>query len=171
MGRVIKFEGTDTERQELAAKLKGWVKGEVTWAQVVGMTFEESRMIAQMGCDLAAAGRLEDARILFEGLVEGNPRDAGAQAALGTVYQKLGRLEDAMVAYEAALKVDSRHPIALANRGELRLRRGDREGVADLARAAESDPAGVTRAGQRARALVKAIAMNAVAQARAAEGH
>ena len=94
MGRVIKYEGgaMDTATAE---KLKAFVRGDLTWAEVEGMTFEEAKAIAQVGCDLAAAGRYEEARILFEGLVEGNPKDSASRAALGTVYQKLGRLEDA----------------------------------------------------------------------------
>ena len=38
-----------------AEKLKAFVRGEVTWAEVEGMTFEEAKAIAQVGCDLAAA--------------------------------------------------------------------------------------------------------------------
>src|SRR5918997_6694825 len=94
MGRVIKHPGDTTmeKTNEAAGKLKAFARGEVTWAEVEGMTFEEAKAIAQVGCDLAAAGRYEEARILFEGLVEGNPKDSASRAALGTVYQKLGRV-------------------------------------------------------------------------------
>ena len=50
-------------------------------------------MTRQVPNDLATAGRLEEARIIFEGLVEGNPKDSASRAALGTVYQKLGRID------------------------------------------------------------------------------
>ncbi|QRN99664.1 tetratricopeptide repeat protein [Archangium violaceum] len=161
MGRVIKYEGglMDTATTE---KLKAFVRGEMTWAEVEGMTFEEAKAIAQVGCDLAAAGRCEEARILFEGLVEGNPKDTASRAALGTVYQKLGRLQDAMREYSAALERDPRNPVALVNRGELYLRQGNRQGFTDIANAVEADPHGETSAGRRARALVKAIALAAV---------
>ena len=170
MGRVIKHEEAVAMRIEGGAvrRLKAFARGEATWAEVEGMTFEEAKAIAQVGCDLAAAGRCEEARILFEGLVEGNPKDAASRAALGTVYQKLGRLEDAVAEYSAALAEDPRNPVALGNRGELRLRAGDRQGFGDLARAVESDPRGDTAAGRRAKALVKAITLVAVEQAKAA---
>ena len=145
-----------------AEKLKAFVRGEVTWAEVEGMTFEEAKAIAQVGCDLAAAGRYEEARILFEGLVEGNPKDAASRAALGTVYQKLGRLQDAITEYSAALERDPHNPVALVNRGELYLRQGQRQGFTDVANAVEADPHGETAAGRRARALVKAITLVAV---------
>ncbi len=143
-------------------KLKAFARGEATWAEVEGMTFEEAKAIAQVGCELAAAGRYEEARILFEGLVEGNPKDAASRAALGTVYQKMGRLPEAITEYSAALERDPRNPVALVNRGELYLRQGQRQGFTDVANAVEADPHGETAAGRRARALVKAITLVAV---------
>ena len=93
-----------------------------------------------MGCELAAAGRYEEARVLFEGLVDGNPKDSASRAALGTVYQKLGRLQDAITEYSAAIERDPRNPVALVNRGELYLRQGLRQGFTDVANAVEADP-------------------------------
>ncbi|MFP2902629.1 tetratricopeptide repeat protein [Corallococcus sp. 4LFB] len=164
MGRIIKHEGGGEQRMETgtARRLKAFARGETTWAEVEGMTFEEAKAIAQVGCDLAAAGRLEEARILFEGLVEGNPKDSAAHAALGTVYQKLGRVEDALTEYTHALAGDPRNPVALTGRGELHLRRGERQGFTDIANAVEVDPHGETSAGRRAKALVKAITLVAV---------
>jgi Flp pilus assembly protein TadD len=147
---------------ETVSKLKAFARGELTWAEVEGMTFEEAKAIAQVGCELAAAGRYEEARILFEGLVEGNPKDAASRAALGTVYQKLGRLQDAIAEYSGALERDPHNPVALVNRGELYLRQGERQGFTDVANAVEADPHGNTVAGRRARALVKAITLVAV---------
>ena len=82
-------------------------------------------------------------------------------------YQKLGRTEDAITEYTAALDTDARNPVALANRGELRLKAGDRAGFKDLAKAVEADPYGETAAGRRAKGLVKAITMAAVQVAKA----
>jgi len=147
---------------ETVGKLKAFARGEVTWAEVEGMTFEEAKAIAQVGCELAAAGRYEEARVLFEGLVAGNPKDSASRAALGTVYQKLGRLQDAITEYSAALERDPQNPVALVNRGELYLRQGLRQGFTDVANAVEADPHGDTAAGRRARALVKAITLVAV---------
>ncbi|WP_224364006.1 tetratricopeptide repeat protein [Hyalangium versicolor] len=162
MGRIIKYQGDTTMENQTVQKLKAFARGEATWAEVEGMTFEEAKAIAQVGCELAAAGRYEEARILFEGLVEGNPKDAASRAALGTVYQKMGRLPEAITEYSAALERDPRNPVALVNRGELYLRQGQRQGFTDVANAVEADPHGETAAGRRARALVKAITLVAV---------
>jgi Flp pilus assembly protein TadD len=129
------------------------------------MTWEEANAIAEMGCELAGAGRLEEARILFEGLVAGNPKDSGSRAALGTVYQKLGRLEEAMGEYDAALAHDPKNPVALGNRGELLLKKGDRRGLLDLSLAVQADPKGETAAGRRAQWLVKLVAVASEAKA------
>jgi Flp pilus assembly protein TadD len=137
-----------------------------TLAELVGFTFEEAKAIGEIGCDLAAVGMLEEARRLFEGMLEMNAQDAAARAALGTVYQKQGRLQDAMEAYNTSLGTDPTQPIALANRGELRLRQNDRGGLEDLMSATRNDPTGITTGGRRARALLDALAQ--VAQAAAA---
>src|SRR5262249_8497571 len=100
-------------------------------------------------------------------LVAGNPRDTAARAALGTVYQKLGRVDEALAEYTATLSADPKNPVALANRGELRLKRGDRAGFDDLARAVDADPAAAPAAGRRAKGLVKGIAMAAAQVAKA----
>src|SRR3954470_25033488 len=134
-----------------------------TIAEVAGFTFEEAKAIAEIGCDLAAAGRLEEARVLFEGLVEMNPKDAAARAALGTVYQKQGRLQEALAEYTTAIEMDETQPVALSNRGELRLRRNDGGGVEDLLAATRSDPSGLTIGGRRAKALLSAMAQAASA--------
>lgn len=155
------------QTEQMKTKLRAYSRGEMTWAEVEGMTFEEAKAIAQVGCDLAAAGRLEEARIIFEGLVEGNPKDSASRAALGTVYQKLGRVEEAVAEYSEALAQDPKNPVALGNRGELRLKRGDREGFRDLAEAVHADPHGETAAGRRARSLIKAVTLIAVEQAKA----
>jgi len=134
-----------------------------TFAEIVGMSSKEAKAIAEIGSDLANAGRLEEARIVYEGLVVMNPKDAAARAALGTVYQKQGRLKDAMEEYSAAIGMDATQPVALANRGELRLRQNDRGGLEDLFAALVGDPSGLTAGGRRARALVGAMAQVASA--------
>ncbi|MGI5864502.1 MAG: tetratricopeptide repeat protein [Myxococcales bacterium] len=146
-------------------KMRRYFNDEITWAEVEGMTFEQAQQIGKLGCELAAKGRLQDARIIFEGLVAGNPKDTCAQAALGTVYQRLNRNDDARVCYDRAIELCEDNIVALANRGELRLRSGDVDGVADLTRAVKLDEKGMTAPGRRARALLKFLVDRAAAAA------
>jgi Flp pilus assembly protein TadD len=142
---------------EIQNQLMGFIKGETTWAELEGMTQEQAHDIAQIGCELAAAGRLDEAQIIFEGLLAGNPKDASAWAALGTVFQQLGRPDEALVQYDSAIACDSAHAVALANRGELRLRLGDTGGVEDLKAAVAADPDASSLAAKRAQAILGAI--------------
>jgi Flp pilus assembly protein TadD len=144
---------------ETVHRLRRFARGELTWAEVEGWTWEDAKAIAKVGCDLAADGRLNEALVIFQGMVAINPRDAGAHAALGTVFQKLDDKAKALAAYEAALAVDPRNVVALANRGELRLRAGEAAGADDLLAALEADPGHQVPATRRALAIVQAMAL------------
>ena len=127
-------------------KLLAFARGDATWAEVEGITAADAARMARTGVELAQAGRLREASLVFEAMVEVNPRDAGAHAAL------------------EALARDASHPVALGNRGELLLRLGRREGFGDVAAAVAADPEGRTAAGRRAARLAKAITADAVAR-------
>jgi tetratricopeptide (TPR) repeat protein len=131
-----------------------WARGEITWAQVEGFTEEQAREFAQTACQLARKGQLKKAAKIFEGLVALNPLDHASRAALGGVYQRMGRFNDAMGAYDAAIATDGRDVVARANRGELRLLRGDAGGLDDLRTAIEVDQDLVTAAAKRAKAVL-----------------
>ena len=156
---------TDTAVNRIDAdtrsRMKQFARGEMTWAEVEGMTYEQANAIATVGCELAAKGRLQEARIIFEGLVAGNPKDSSATSCLGGVYQKLGRKQDALDCYTRAIELLPENVVALAARGELRLRGNDRKGIEDLAMAAKLDEKGVTAGGRRARALIVAMVQHA----------
>jgi Flp pilus assembly protein TadD len=124
--------------------------------------------IAEVGRALAAHGDLEAARDVFETLTALEPHDADAHATLATLYTRLARFDQALAAYAAALRLDPSHVVARANRGELRLARGDDGGLEDLEAAARADSAGRTREGRRARTLVAAVRARPDALARRA---
>ncbi|MGQ0508061.1 MAG: tetratricopeptide repeat protein [Myxococcaceae bacterium] len=147
-----------TSPEEWAAKLEAVRQGRMTLGELRGITSKQAHAIAGLGCELAGIGRLEEARVIFAGLVASNPKDATSHAALGTVLQKLGQLRGARIAYDNALTLDATNTVALANRGELRLKSGDRGGYQDLIRSVDADPDGKTMASRRARDLIKVIA-------------
>ena len=159
MAQLIRKGTTMNLTIEATKKLEALTTGEITFAEIAGITFQRAQQIAQTGCDLAAAGQLEDARVIFEGLVTLNRKDTAAHAALGTVYQRLGRIDDALASYGRALAGDPKNVVALANRGELRMKRGEVEGMDDLVKAVAADPNGELPASRRAQALLKAAAL------------
>ena len=149
---------------EMTQKLQALVDGRVTWAELEGITAERAAKMAQTGCELADAGRLDEARQLFEGMTAINPKDGAAHAALGTVFQKLGRITDAIAEYDAALALEPENPVALGNRGELRIKRGELDGMDDLVKAVAADREGKLPVSRRASGLLTAIALATAAK-------
>jgi Flp pilus assembly protein TadD len=138
-------------------RLEKFLMGEITWAQLQGLTVDEAYSIAEFGYSLFQEGRYHDARAIFEGLVVANPYDAYFRCMLGAVYQQLDRVEEAMDEYSTAIELDGEQLHAYVNRGELRMKRGDfSAAMDDLKRAVELDPDGRDEAGVRARALADA---------------
>ena len=70
------------------------------------------------------AGAYPDAIALLEGVLERDPRNAGAHNYLGFSLRKLGRLEEAHEAYTRALALDPDHLGANEYIGELHLEMG-----------------------------------------------
>ena len=63
-------------RADELRKLQAFARGEATWAEVEGITAGDAERIARTGVELAAAGRLREAALIFEAMVEMNPLDA-----------------------------------------------------------------------------------------------
>jgi type III secretion system low calcium response chaperone LcrH/SycD len=139
--------------------IEKFVLGEITWAQLQGMTVDEAYNIAEYGFGLYQEGKYHDARTIFEGLVVCNPYDAYFHNMLGAVYQQLDMKDEAAEEYTLAIELDPEQLHAHVNRGELYLQSGEFDkALDDLKRAIELDPDGRDPAGVRARALAMATA-------------
>ena len=136
-----------------------FVTGEITWAQLEGMTIDEAYAMAEMGYTFLEQGRIDDAKTIIEGLVIGNPYDAYLHALLGTIYAREDNEEDAVEEFSIALGLDPENVDALVARGELFLRHGEFEdAMEDLNKAIELDPDNQHPSTLRARALAAATA-------------
>ena len=138
-------------------KLQQFIDGSITFAEFAGLSAEQAHAMAQIGCDLAQAGQLEDAETILSTLASFNPHDSAIQAALGTVYQKLGRPAEAEKAYIASIKGNPQNAMALANLGEMRVRCGDAAGRTMLESAVRADAQGVVPAAQRAKTILELV--------------
>ena len=144
------------------SRVNRWARGEITWAQVEGLSAEKAKEFQKTACDLARRGQLKKAKVILEGLVALNPKDHVSRAALGTVLQKLGQVDEARAAYDTAIATSDKDVVAFANRGELRIKAGDvAGGLGDLKRAVESDPKLNSASARRAKALATAIIVQA----------
>jgi Flp pilus assembly protein TadD len=124
-----------------------------TLAQELGFTSAQAVAIADKGYDLAEAGDVDGALVIFEGLLVLNPGDGSLHAARGAVLHQQQRLSEAEACYDAALELDPGAMLARCNRGELRVGRGDARGIHDLEIAASSD----SQVRERARRLLKSL--------------
>lgn len=99
-------------------------------------TPQEVADLALFGHQLFEMGRLEEARVIFEGLVSTDSRDAFSHTMLGTIYLALGKQDRALELFVHALKLDPADLAALVYRGEVRLNQGKvRAALEDLERA------------------------------------
>ena len=147
------------EQSFTSENLKKFIMGDITWAQLQGMTVDEAYNIAEYGYSLYQEARYHDSRVIFEGLIICNPYDAYFHSMLGAVYQQLDMKEEAVQEYTTAIDLDDESLHAYVNRGELLLQNGEFDrALDDLKRAIELDPDNSDPASVRARALAMATA-------------
>lgn len=109
-----------------------------TFAQTYGITFDQGVEWAEQGLEMAREGRLDEARVILEGLVTLNPRSPGYWFALGAVYEKQELSDDAIQAFTQVTRRDVRHTEAWLRLGLLKLKKGDPAGL-DALRSVTSD--------------------------------
>ncbi len=126
----------EAERTEEVALPEG------TLQQVVKKkkTQEEAIDLATMGHQLFEAGRVDEAQVIFEGLVATRAKESFPYTMLGTIYLAQGHLEKASKLFSAALVLDPSDTAAIVYKAEIRLhRRPSRTAVAALTRVAQGD--------------------------------
>ena len=147
-----KCETTAKRSEQAGEKL---ATGQMTLAEYVGLSRDRMYKIAQQAYRLMNRGKLEEARLIYSGLVAADPYDSVFHCHLGAVLFRMGEHEKAFDEYDAALRFNLANIDALAGRGELYIMRGElKKGVEDLRRALENDPRGERPTTQRARALL-----------------
>jgi predicted Zn-dependent protease len=126
-----------------------------TLAEAQGMTEELGRAAAGFAADALAAGRLEVAREILEGLAVTNPYDPAAWTMLALVERRRGRLLSARLCAETAFRLAPSDPQVRLVRAEVLLCRPEERprGQAELERL-RAEPGAV---GARAAALLGAL--------------
>ena len=151
-------EDRHNEGDQLQSRLQHlvtqWSSGKVSLKQIVGLSEDELYAIASQGYFLFLQGKIEPARILFEGLVAIEPRNAYYYRALGAIYWRLKEAQKAQKQFSYAIKVAPKEISSYINRAEVYVaERHFKEAKEDLLFA-------IKNAGQNDRALLdKAQAM------------
>jgi cytochrome c-type biogenesis protein CcmH/NrfG len=101
-----------------------------TLAELQGMTEELGGAIAELAAGEAACGNLDAARVLLEGLLVTNPRDALGWALLAQVERRRGEAATALLCAEAARSLDPDDPQVRLARAEVLLALAEGDGEA-----------------------------------------
>lgn len=153
---MIENQKFDAKRSEdLKERLAG---GEITIAQFAGLGKEQLYEIAKQGYQLFSSGKLEEAEIIYSGLVAADPFDSVFHCHLGAVYFRKSEMDKAFEEYSSAIRLNIGNVDALAARGEIYLQRGElKEGIEDLRKAVEYDTEAKRDSAKRARALLLSL--------------
>src|SRR5262249_12074371 len=140
---------------ELADRL---IEGDITMADFLGLTRGTLYAIADVGYQMLTSGKLQEAKDIYEGLVNADPYDSVFHCHLAAVHHKLGEFDDALEHYNKAVTFNFGNVDALAGRGEIYYNQGRlTDAIKDLKAAIELDPEGKIASTVRARAIVIAI--------------
>ncbi len=111
----------DTIEQRIPQMLDKWSRGETSLRDLYGYTDDELYGIATQGYTLLMSGKLEPARVIFEGLIALDPRNDYYYRALGFLYHRLGDSERAVRQFGYAIQVQPRDLISYVNRAEIHM--------------------------------------------------
>lgn len=140
---------------EMARRL---VNGEITLGEFAGFTKDQLYAIAQIGYRMLVSGQLEQAKIIYQGLVAVDPFDSVFHCHLASIQHRLGEMDDALKGYTRALQLNIANVDALAGRGELHLSQGRlTEALTDLRKVLELDSEGKRGPTVRVRAILLAL--------------
>jgi Flp pilus assembly protein TadD len=125
-----------TLEDRIVPLLEKWSRGEVTLKEIKGYSEEELFAIANQGYFFFLQGKTEPARVIFEGLVAIDPKNAYYYRALGVIYFRLKELEKAVRQFTYSIRVAPREMSSYINRAEIYMAQKDfGKARDDLARA------------------------------------
>lgn len=156
MSEDQKNEKFDARRsEEMKEKL---ASGQITLAEFAGLGREQLYEIANQGYRLFSSGKLDEAEIIYSGLVAADPFDSVFHCHLGAVHFRKNEMDKAFEEYSSAIRLNIANIDALAGRGEIYLQRGEiKQGIEDLRKALENDSEAKRDSTQRARALLLSL--------------
>jgi hypothetical protein len=137
-------------------QIEAFVRGRITLGELEGISKDAQYQMAKQGFSFMREGKLDQAKTVFEGLQALDPFDAYFHMVLGTIAQEQGDQDKAEKLYTRSLEINPFSPVALAQRGEIRLGKGQfAEALADLGKSVQEDPEGNEPAARRARVLLQ----------------
>jgi len=154
-----KTRGIPKEEIERGAeKVKGFIEGNVSWAELFNFTPEMLFQMAEYGLMQFKQGRYQDSERIFKVLTVLDWNNPYYHSVMGSILQRQKRYGEAIAEYSQAIDIDANDVVSHTNRGEIFLHHGlldDAEG--DFKKAVGLDPAGENRFANRSRMLLDQI--------------
>jgi tetratricopeptide (TPR) repeat protein len=143
---VAYLKGALLLRDWQSASESGQAQGDLTGARA---EFENALQLNpsfaaaqyQLGVVLQATGEVAGAEAAFIKVTQLEPGWANNLVALGSAYQAGGKYKEAIETYRRAIELDSKQARAYAGLGLARVMKGDKDGIKDIERAMQVDPA------------------------------
>ena len=116
-------ETSSLDAQQWQSRLQNlvtqWSQGKTSLKSIMGLSEEEMHAVASQAYFLFLQGKVEAARVIFEGLVAIDPRNAYYYRALGTIYWRLKDPIKALKQLTYAIRVSPTDVSAYINRAEI----------------------------------------------------
>lgn len=126
------------QESSMTQRVQAWADGKSTLREVRGYSEEELYSIARTGYFFFYQGKIEEARVVFQGLYAIDPAEPYYARALGVVEMASGNPTGAIAAYDVAVKMAPYEAAGYLGRAEVKLLQGHREqAIEDLKRAKE----------------------------------
>lgn len=106
-------------KNKLQPMIERWAKGEITLKDIKGYTDEELYAIASQGYNFFLQGKTEPAKIIFEGLVAIDPKNAYYYRGLGVIYLQMKDLDKAYKQFSFAIRLAPKDMTSYINRAEI----------------------------------------------------
>lgn len=156
---------TPQRRKYVIDLLYKFMTNQISFAQMTGISQKDLFLLSEVGHVKLKHGRVDEAKRIFDCLVQIDHKNPFYHACLGSVYQKMGKFVDAVYEYSESLKFKKDDLSSLVNRGEIYLiHKNFKKAAEDFRAAILLDPLGKNTFANRARSLVIAIKRNLQAQ-------
>ena len=160
---------TPQRRKYVIELLYKFMTNQISFAQMTGISQKDLYLLSEVGHVKLKHGRIDEAKRIFDCLVQIDHKNPFYHACLGAIYQKMNKFVDAVYEFSEALKFKKDDVSALVNRGEIYLiHKNFKKAAEDFRAAILLDPLGKNTFANRARSLVIAIKRNLQAQKGAA---
>jgi len=96
-----------------------WSQGRVSLKQIMGLSTDELYAISTQGYNFFLQGKIQPARVIFEGLVAIDPRNSYYYRALGVIYWREKESQKALKQFTYAIRVAPHEIASYVNRAEV----------------------------------------------------